>query len=49
MNATWFFSLHSHNRNEITVRDMASYDIKEVILDNHVEGSLPKGFAKQMP
>ena len=30
------------------VRDMASYDIKAVILDNHVEDSLPKGLAKQM-
>ena len=29
------------------MRDMASYDIK-VILDNHVEGSLPKGLVKQM-
>ena len=27
---------------------MTSYDIKAVILDNHVEGSLPKGLAKQM-
>ena len=29
------------------MRDMASYDIKAVILDNHVEGSLPKVLARQ--
>ena len=29
-------------------RDMASYDIKAVILDNHVESSLPKGLATQI-
>ena len=27
---------------------MASYDIKAVMLDNHVEGSLPKVLAKEM-
>ena len=30
------------------MRDMASYDIKTVMLDNHVEGSLPKCLAKEM-
>ena len=38
----------SHNQNERKVRDMASYDIQAVIFDNHVEGSLPKGLAKQV-
>ena len=28
--------------------EMASYDIKAVILDNHVQGLLSKGLAKQM-
>ena len=27
---------------------MARYDIKAVMLDNHVEGSLPKCLAKEM-
>ena len=27
---------------------MASYDIKAVVLDNHVQGSLPKVLAKEM-
>ena len=44
----WFFCLPSHNQNERNLRDMASYDIKTVMLDNHVEGSLPKGLAKEM-
>ena len=44
----WFFCFPSHNQNERNVRDMASYDIKAVMLDNHVEGSLPKGLAKEM-
>ena len=43
----WFFCFPSHNQNERKVRDMASYDIKTVMLDNHVEGLLPKGLAKQ--
>ena len=49
MNVVWF-SCPSHNQNERKVRDMASYDIidQTVILGNHVEGSLPKGLAKQM-
>ena len=48
MNVMWFFCFPSHNQNERKVRDMVSCDIKAVILDNHVEGSLPKGLAKQM-
>ena len=34
--------------NERKVKDMESYDIKAVILDNNVEGSLQKSLAKQM-
>ena len=48
MNVVWFFCFPSHNQNERKVRDLAGYDIKAVILNNHVEGSLPKGLAKQM-
>ena len=44
----WFFCFPSHYQNERKVRDMASYDIKTVILDNRVEGSFPKSLAKQM-
>ena len=47
-NVVWLFCFPSHNQSERKVRDMASYDIKAVILDNHVEDSLPKGLAKQM-
>ena len=50
MNVVWFSRFPSHNQNERNVRDMASYDIidQTVILDNHAEGWLPKGLAKQM-
>ena len=44
----WFFCFPSYNQNERKVGDMASYDFKAVMLDNHVEGSLPKGLAWQM-
>ena len=44
----WLVCYFSHNQNERKVRDMAIYDLKAVILDNHVEGSLPKGLVKQM-
>ena len=44
----WSFCFLSHNKNERNVRDMASYDIKAVMLDNHVEGSLSRGLAKGM-
>ena len=47
-NVVWFFSFPSHNQNERKVRDMVSYDIKAIILDNHAEGLLLKGLAKQM-
>ena len=40
INVVWFFCFPSHNQNERNVRDIASYDIKAVMLDNHVEGSL---------
>ena len=40
INVVLFFCFPSHNQNERNVRDMASYDIKAVMLDNHVEGSL---------
>ena len=43
MNIMWFFCFPSHDQNERKMRDMASYDIKAVILDNHAEGSLPPG------
>ena len=39
INAMWFFCFPSHDQNERNVRDIASYDIKEVMLDNHVECS----------
>ena len=42
------FCFLSNNQNERKVRDMASYDIKVVMLDNHVEGSFPKALAKQV-
>ena len=48
VNAVWFFCFPSHNQNERNVRDMATYDIKAVILDSHVESSLPKCLAKEM-
>ena len=48
INVLWFFCFLSHNQNERNMRDMASYDIKAVMLDNHVEGSLPKCLAKEM-
>ena len=48
MNVVWLFCFPSHNQNERNVRDMASYDIKAVMLDNHVEGSISKALAKQM-
>ena len=48
MNVVWFFCFPSHNQNERKVRNMASYDIKAVILDNQVKGSFPKCLAKQM-
>ena len=48
INVVLFFCFPSHNQNERNVRDMASYDIKAVMLDNHVEGSLPKCLAKEM-
>ena len=48
LNVVWLFCFPSHNQNETKVRDMANSDIKAVILDNHVEGSLPKGLATQM-
>ena len=44
----WFSCFPSYNQNERKVRDMASYDIKAVILDNNVEGSLPNDLAKQI-
>ena len=47
-NVVCFFYFPSHNQSERKVRDMASYGIKAVILDNHVEDSLPKGLAQQM-
>ena len=50
MNVVWFSCFPSHNQNERKVRDMTSHDIinQTVILDNYVEGSLPKGLASQM-
>ena len=50
MNVVCFSCFPSHIQNERKVRDMTSHDIidQAVILDNHVEGSLPKGYAKQM-
>ena len=50
MNVVWFSCFPSHNQNERKVRDMTSHNIidQTVILDNHIEGSLPKGLAKQM-
>ena len=48
INVVLFFCFPSHNQNERNVRDMASYNIKAVMLDNHVEGSLPKCLAKEM-
>ena len=42
------FLFSSHSQNERKVKDMESYDIKAVILDNNVEGSLQKSLAKQM-
>ena len=44
----WFFCFPSQNQNEGNVRDMITYDIKAVMLDNHVKGSLPKCSAKDM-
>ena len=48
MNVMCFFCFPSYNQNERNVRGMESYDIKAVMLDNHVEGSLRKGLAKEM-
>ena len=50
MNVVWFSCFPSRNQNERKVRDMLSHDIidQTVILDNYVEGSLPKGLANQM-
>ena len=50
MSVMWFSCFPSQNQDERKVRDMTSHDIidQTVILDNHVEGSLPKGLAKQM-
>ena len=48
INVMLFFCFPSHNQNERNMRDMASYDIKAVMLDNHVEGLLPKCLAKEM-
>ena len=48
MNVVWFFYFPSHNQNERKVRGMASYDIKALMLDDDVEGSLPKGLANRM-
>ena len=42
---TWYTSTVALERK---ARVMANYDIRAVILDNHVEGSLPKGLAKQI-
>ena len=43
-----FFCFPSHNQNERNIRDITSYDIKAVMLDNHVKVSLPKDLAKEM-
>ena len=50
MNDMWFSCFPSHIQHERKVRDMLSHDIihQTVILDNYVEGSLPKGLANQM-
>ena len=50
MNVVWFSCFPSHNQNERKVRDMLSHDIidQTVMLDNYVEGSLPKVLANQM-
>ena len=50
MNVVWFSCFPSHSQNERKVRDMTSHDIinQTVILDNYVEGSLPKGLANHM-
>ena len=48
MNVVLLFRFPSHNQNQRKVRNMASYDIKAVMLDNHVEDLLPKGLPKQM-
>ena len=42
MNVVCFFCFPSHDQNEGKVRDIASYDLKTVLLDNHVESLLPK-------
>ena len=51
MNVVWLVLLFPLlQSNERKVRGMTSHDIidQTVILDNHVEGSLPEGLAKQM-
>ena len=50
MNVVWFSCFPSHNQKKRKVRDMTSHDIikQTVILDNYVEGLLPKGLANQM-
>ena len=50
MNDMWFSCFPSHIQHERKVRDVLGHDIilQTVILDNYVEGSLPKGLANQM-